>query len=421
MSEHNPPGTPDQRADGQRSAPYSQPPAYGQPAPFGQPPAPYGLPAPDSQPPDSAQPPGYGQQHGQSSYGQMGRGRGSRRWEPQPGGIPLRPLTFGEILNGAFTSVQRNRSATLGLSAILLTCSGVISAVLTLVGHTSAGPALSTSGEPITTVLQASIQVTLPVQLTLDGLAILVEILLIGLLTTAIGRGVLGHKVSIGQVWRIALPRLPALLGLTLLSTVIILCPIAAVVVLNHVLATGNANPAAAITGLGSLGAAILVVWLAVMFSLAAPVVMLERRNPGHAIGRSWRLVWRSFWRLLGIFVLTLLIVFVAAVVLEIPFTLIAAAVGGNGLITTSGAATLSPATLIIETVGSIVAGTVTRPIAAGVIVLLYLDTRMRKEGLDLDLQNVTAGGKLTGDELETVWRAPAPGDPARIRAASPW
>ena len=50
----------------------------------------------------------------------------------------------------------------------------------------------------------------------------------------------------------------------------------------------------------------------------------------------------------------------------------------------------------------------VTRPISAGVTVLLYLDMRMRKEGLDLALQNAAGGQQMSGNEFETVWRPPA-------------
>ncbi|HTZ93163.1 MAG TPA: hypothetical protein VMB74_12270, partial [Streptosporangiaceae bacterium] len=63
---------------------------------------------------------------------------------------------------------------------------------------------------------------------------------------------------------------------------------------------------------------------------------------------------------------------------------------------------------VIIGGVGSIVAGAVTRPISAGVTVLLYLDMRMRKEGLDLALRSAATGQQMTGNEFETVWRPPA-------------
>ncbi len=45
--------------------------------------------------------------------------------------IPLRPLGVGEILDGAFASIRRNPKAILGLAAVVMTISAVISAVIT--------------------------------------------------------------------------------------------------------------------------------------------------------------------------------------------------------------------------------------------------------------------------------------------------
>jgi hypothetical protein len=70
--------------------------------------------------------------------------------------------------------------------------------------------------------------------------------------------------------------------------------------------------------------------------------------------------------------------------------------------------------------IGAIAAGTVTRPITAGVTVLLYVDMRMRKEGLDLALRSASGPGHLgsglpgsggpLGDDFATVWRPPSAG-----------
>src|SRR5262249_20374407 len=50
--------------------------------------------------------------------------------------------------------------------------------------------------------------------------------------------------------------------------------------------------------------------------------------------------------------------------------------------------------------------GAVARPISAGVAVLLYVDLRMRREGLDLVLQTAAgSGGAPTGDEFASLWR----------------
>ena len=77
---------------------------------------------------------GYGQSgYGQSGYGQPPPGQWPRYGEaaPKPGVIPLRPLGVGEILDGAFASIRRNPKAILGLAAVVMTISAVISAVIT--------------------------------------------------------------------------------------------------------------------------------------------------------------------------------------------------------------------------------------------------------------------------------------------------
>jgi hypothetical protein len=63
---------------------------------------------------------------------------------------------------------------------------------------------------------------------------------------------------------------------------------------------------------------------------------------------------------------------------------------------------------LIVGAIGSILAATVTRPISAGVNVLLYVDLRMRREGLDLTLRDAAQNQTLTGEEFGAIWRPPA-------------
>jgi hypothetical protein len=139
------------------------------------------------------------------------------------------------------------------------------------------------------------------------------------------------------------------------------------------------------------------------------PAVVLERLSPWQAIRRSWQLSHGSFWRLFGILALTGIVVLVATYVLTIPFAILGGVAGGGGSLGMfGGVATTSATTLIISAVGSILAATVTRPISAGVNVLLYVDLRMRREGLDLALRNAAENHALTGDEFAGVWQAPA-------------
>ena len=244
-------------------------------------------------------------------------------------------------------------------------------------------------------------------------LTIIVQALLAGLLAPIIARETGGQQISAGDAWRAAAPRLPALLRATLLVLLASVAPAAVVLAIIGLAALASAPPAAlAIIAVpGGLLALVLTIWISTMLSLVTPVVVLEGTGPWHALARSWRLVWRSFWRVFGILLLAEIIVGVAGGILQLPFTFLASAAGGSGL--SLGA--------VISVLGSIAAGTVTQPITAAVTVLLYVDRRMRREGLDLALRTAAGnGGPLDEAEFAAAWRPPAAaGATAPVPAAS--
>jgi hypothetical protein len=412
---------------------YGQPPGqHGQDRPpgYGQPPGQHGYGQQPGQPPGYGQPPGqggYGQPPGYGQYPGYGQQGG---WlaasGPQPGGIPLRPLSLSDILNGAFTSIRRNPKATLGFSAIVLAVSGVVSTALAIAIHSAvnnAGSTLSLGSQQSSNAQLANLG-----QLGLAALAagllsvvigLVVEIILTGMLTAVIGHGILGRTVSIGEAWQVTAPRLPAVLGSTLLGGIIVALlwvPYIGIIVL---LAIAHATAIAVILGvLGFLTMLCVTLAAWVMFSLAPAAVVLERQGPWQGLMRSWQLVRSSFWRVLGILLLTVIIIFFASLVLNIPFLIIEAVLGGGGVFGTA-ALTGSVASIVIAGIGGVVVGAITRPIMAGVSVLLYLDMRMRREGLDLVLRNAAQNQQLTGDEFATLWRPPAAGQgPAASPAA---
>jgi glycerophosphoryl diester phosphodiesterase family protein len=118
-----------------------------------------------------------------------------------------------------------------------------------------------------------------------------------------------------------------------------------------------------------------VVVWVWVRWSVNLPALFAEGVGPTKAIGRSWYLTRGSWWRTFGILLLVYIMVGLIQSALGALFGGIAAVIPGLGDDLRSGlVATVS--TLVSALVGAIT------PIA---ITLLYLDLRVRKEGLDLD------------------------------------
>jgi len=397
VTEQMPPGWENQVPPGQ----YGQPgyPPYGQPGypPYGQ--------------------PGYGQ----PGYGQPGYGRpGGWADSPAPGGIPLRPLGLGDMLNGAVTSARRNPAATFGLAAIVMTISGVLSAVFQAVarsplaqlqrtehalnnGQAPSQQQLDTLGSALATLIPAAAIIIM--------LGLLLTSALTGMLSAVIGRGVLGRRVGLGEAWRAG--RVGAVIVTTLLLLLIGVCVPLPVVVVVVVLALLHMTPVAALIGvLGGIASVVFGLLLIVRLSVTLPAVVLEGISPASAVKRSFELTRGSYWRLFGIELVTWFIVIVASYVLAIPFAIVSALTGGGaGLFSTSPS--VSVAGLIITAIGGIVANTVTAPIIAGVVVLLYTDLRMRREGLDLALRTAAQSNSLTGDEFDSAWRPPAGGQPS--------
>lgn len=422
MTAETPPGWPDPVPPG--PAGQNEPPA-GQPG--GQPGA-AGLPPFPPPPPGYGQPyrqPGYGQpgygQPGAQPYGQPGYGQprygqpGYGGWNaaPAPGGVPLRPLSLGDILNGAVTLARRNPAATFGLTAIVMTVYGVVAALLQRLyasGFASFQQTFQPGQQPtqqqLNDLVSSLVGEALPAILAILVLALITNAVLTGLLSAVIGRGILGHKVSLAQAWRAG--RLGAVVGTTallFLLSIAVPVPVAVIVV---VLVLAHVVPAAVVIGvLGFIAWVVLGAVLTIRLSLALPAVVLERVPPRQAIRRSWQLSRGSYWRLFGILALTGIVVAVAGYVLSIPFLVGELLVGGSGGLLTASAST-SVAVLIVSIVGSIVTATVTRPISAGVSVLLYADLRMRREGLDLMLRDAAPNQALTGDEFSAVWQPPA-------------
>src|SRR3954470_19077410 len=142
---------------------------------------------------------------------------------PKPGVIPLRPLGVGEILDGAVAYVRGNPAVTLGFSAVVVTITQLVELPVStsLNGATTAALGDGTrvpSRADLTGLIWSGVAGTL-VSAVVSFLATTV---LTGLLITVLGQAVLGRRMSLGSAWAATRPRLAGLLGLTLLSSLVL-------------------------------------------------------------------------------------------------------------------------------------------------------------------------------------------------------
>lgn len=209
------------------------------------------------------------------------------------------------------------------------------------------------------------------------------------LLTTVTSRAVLGKSVTTAEAWSDARPQLPKLFGLTFLLPLIAIT-VGALGTLPGILVglAGGGDGAIALAVFGGLAAAVVALWLMIRFSLASPALMLEKQSVFKSMSRSAKLVRGSWWRVFGIQLLATIIANIVASIIVIPFAFLASALSGEGVtgFLNTGTGDLGWTFLVISGIGSVIGSMLTFPITAGVSVLLYIDQRIRREALDLDL-----------------------------------
>ncbi|MFF9507944.1 glycerophosphoryl diester phosphodiesterase membrane domain-containing protein [Streptomyces sp. NPDC014724] len=332
--------------------------------------------------------PGWGggpQGHGWGP-GPQGHGWGQPPVAPKPGVIPLRPLGVGEILDGAVSTMRAHWRTVLGIT---LTVSVIAQVAITLVQryllpepaaidpNATGSEALRQSADSAQSALINNVPSLL--------ITMIATLITTSVLTVVISRSVLGRPVTLADAWREARPRLPQLLGLTLLLA-LISAAIMTVGLLPGMLIGSTAGAGLVVIGL--LAAFVVVIWLMVRFCLASPALMLERQSITASMRRSDKLVKEAWWRTFGILALTCLLTLVVSVIIAIPFSIIAMTVDGGGMnrFLTDGTTDFGWPFLIVSGIGQVITATITYPLSAGVMALLYVDQRIRREALDLEL-----------------------------------
>ena len=256
--------------------------------------------------------------------------------------IPLRPLGVGELLDCAVRCVRSHARAIAPF------------AVPFAVVHAAARAGLQYAS------IGAGTGSVLLVLLGQTFVAVLLGVPLAAFLAPVFTGEFLGEQVVAGEAWR----RTARLGGALVLLT----------------LAVALAEEA---------GLVLLVVgglWLWGVWAVAAPALVVERTTAGGALRRSVELVRTQFWRAWGVRALGWLVVTILGLLVTVPFTVLAGLLADTNPFSTHGQVGNPALYVTVNAVGAVVSLALVSPIAAAVDSLLYLDLRMRREGMDIVL-----------------------------------
>lgn len=343
---------------------------------------------------------------------------------PKPGVVPLRPLAFGEILDGAFTTIQRYPTILLGFSAILFAVVAVINYVLAnaLVPADLLTELSDPTGPTLTQQqFQQDLTELLSALLLVVGISVLLQwivgVILTGIVTATAARGVLGQPATVRSTWQQVRGRLLRLLLLTLLIGLAFTGVLVATILIS-------AFAIAALGALGGLvtfgalvGAIVLMLFLWVRWAVAGAALVLESRAPQwqnpvgdsgrrpigvfEAMGRSARLTKGRAWRTLGVLLVATLIAAVVAGILQVAFSMLAGLVPDTlGWLGADGAAATGQT--VVSSIGLVSGSMLQMAFLAAVNVLIYTDARMRAEGLDIEL--TAASAQAPGADANGAW-----------------
>ncbi|MBC3843528.1 hypothetical protein GXW82_34970 [Streptacidiphilus sp. 4-A2] len=213
-------------------------------------------------------------------------------------------------------------------------------------------------------------------------------------MSAALRHAVLGRRATVRQILAEARPRFWATLGALLLTALAGLGPVLVAFVLCVLLGSAAGGGGAAFGFLLVLAAAVWWLFLIIRLAPLVPVVVLESQGPKDAFTRAWRLNSGNWWRTLGITLLVSLVGSFAAQVVTTPISLLTSTSVLSGLPQPGQTWTVADlpsfSSLWLYVVGSLGATYLSTvllmpllPLTNG---LLYIDRRIRRESLDVQL-----------------------------------
>ena len=203
-----------------------------------------------------------------------------------------------------------------------------------------------------------------------------------------VARSVLNRPTGFRRMISLARPRFGALVRL---AALLVAAGIAAVVLLAVLLAFffSNVRGAAALLAVPLVLCFVAVfAWVGIKLMVAPAAVVIEELGAFAGLRRSWELTRANWWRILGITLVVSILVGVISQVVLIPVSFLPVVLAG--VVSPHGGsgqdATLAVVLGVVTAIVGALVGGVGFAFQTSVMALLYMDLRMRKDGLDITL-----------------------------------
>jgi hypothetical protein len=288
-------------------------------------------------------------------------------------GSNFRPLSFGEVLDGAFTLYRRNFRLFVGTSFLLMLGLLVGGGVVISMGAFTMSIMPGFMAYLVGFIMAAAVA---------GGVTMLWSTL-----TWQAARSYAGQPVSLSESVRAAVAAAMTLVGAAIMASFVFGASMVVVwltdVALVYTIASLGVPWLAVLAGL-----AVFVGTVAALFCVAAlffgvlPAVMVEDKGPVEAISRSFELARGALPRIAGV-------LFVTSVIVWLPVVAVAALSGGLEQVTNpdvAGTVAGGATSMVLEQLLAWLVIILTMPFLPAVLVMLYYDRRVRTEALDVQL-----------------------------------
>lgn len=354
-------------------------------------------------------------------------------WTParKKGVIPLHPLTFGMLLGKAFAALRHNPKVLFGFAVVIqLIVVIVTAAVMGVVLFTTFSrlETVSPSSPDFEAVLAGTIAINAIAGLAVGLTSIAFTAMMQGVVAAEVGYASIGVKATLGMLWRRMAPSFWRLAGFASLSVVALFGFFLVIALIIGAFVAGGLGGSAELIGivvlvvvLLGLASIPLIVWLSTKLLLVPSVLVLERARFRDAFVRSWRLTRGRFWVAFGVTFLISAIMGLAMQVVSFPVAMLSSLLGS--VVAPTGSAEPSAVigfvfALIAPQILLLVLQAITLVVQSTGSALIYLDCRMRYEGLDQTLIAHVERRELgwTEEQLDDPFAV----DPSRAVSSAP-